>query len=187
MRAVVVYESMFGNTHEIAGVVGRRLAQVADVSVIPLDDASTTIIGDADLVVVGGPTHVHGMSRPKTLDAAVEASSKPDGPELDPDAPGPGLRAWFDELPAGSAMAAAFDTRLEGPAVLTGRASKGIARRLHRHGYELLAEPESFLVTKHNTLADGEVEHAERWADALIGAAIPAGRSAGTSPGASTS
>ena len=171
MRAVVVYESMYGNTHEIAGVVGKRLIEVADVSVVPLDDASPTIVGDADLLVVGGPTHVHGMSRLGTRDAAVKASDKPDGPELDADAPGPGLRAWFDSLPAAPRLAAAFDTRLEGPAMVTGRASKGIARQLRHHGYRMVTGPESFLVTKHNTLVDGEIEHAQRWADELITAA----------------
>jgi menaquinone-dependent protoporphyrinogen IX oxidase len=173
MRAVVVYESMYGNTHEIAKAVGRRLAAVADVSVVPLDDASPVIVGDADLLVVGGPTHVHGMSRPSTLNAAVKASHSADGPELDPDAPGPGLRAWFDALPEGAGMAAAFDTRLVGPAMVTGRASNGIARRLHRHGYRLLTRPESFLVTKENTLAPGEADHAAQWADELIASAAP--------------
>jgi flavodoxin len=180
MRAVVVYESMYGNTHEIATTVGQRLAQIADVSVVPLDDASNAIVGDADLLVVGGPTHMHGISRPSSLHAAVEASHEPDGPELDADAPGPGLRAWFESLPSSGAMAASFDTRLEGPAMLTGRASKGIAHRLRKHGFDLIAPPESFLVTHRNALADGEVEHAEKWAEQLIGAATAAERRART-------
>ncbi len=47
-------------------------------------------------------------------------------------------------------MAAAFDTRLQGPVAFTGRASKGISHALRRQGYELVAEPESFVVTKEN-------------------------------------
>jgi hypothetical protein len=176
MRAVVVYESMYGNTHEVAKIIGQGLSRVADVSVVPLEDASDVIVGDADLLVVGGPTHMHGMSRPSTLNAAVEASHKPDGPELDADAPGPGLRAWFESLPPGSGMAAAFDTRLEGPAVLTGRASKGIAHRLRKRGFALVTGPESFLVSHDNTLASGEARHAEDWAEELIGAASDGAR-----------
>jgi hypothetical protein len=46
--------------------------------------------------------------------------------------------------------AAAFDTRVDLPVALTGRASKGIARKLRRHGATLISRPESFLVTKDN-------------------------------------
>ncbi len=65
------------------------------------------------------------------------------------------------------ASAAAFDTRIDGPATLTGRASKGIARRLRHHGLELIAGPESFLVDKHNHLLDGEADRAQEWASKL--------------------
>ena len=167
MRAVVIYESMYGNTHEIATTIGRRLGAEAEVSVVPLDAASDDVVRSADLLVVGAPTHVHGMSSARTLEAAVEASHKEDGPSLDPDAPGPGVRAWLDALHSGSGLAAAFDTRIDGPALVTGRASKGIARRLRKHGYRVVVDPESFLV-KGNDLVDGEIAHAERWAESLL-------------------
>ena len=57
--------------------------------------------------------------------------------------------------------------------MLTGRASIGIARRLRRHGYHLVVPAESFLVTKHNTLPDGEDERARMWGAALAFAAGP--------------
>ena len=53
-------------------------------------------------------------------------------------------------------MAAAFDTRVSGPAVFTGRAATGIAKSLHHHGLDLIVEPESFLVDKHSQLLPGE-------------------------------
>jgi hypothetical protein len=65
----------------------------------------------------------------------------------EPGALGPGLREWFDTLAKHTVKAAAFDTRLHGPTVLTGRASKGIAHALRAHGFDLAAAPESFLVT----------------------------------------
>jgi hypothetical protein len=75
----------------------------------------------ADLVAVGGPTHVHGMSRVNTRKAAVEQAHKHDGqPVLDADAEGAGLRDWFGSLGRMSASTAAFDTRLAGPAALPG-------------------------------------------------------------------
>jgi hypothetical protein len=64
----------------------------------------------------------------------------------------------------------AFDTRLRGLPVITGRASQGISRSLQRHGYRLLAAPESFLVSKQSVLIGGEGPRASGWA-ATIGEA----------------
>jgi hypothetical protein len=55
--------------------------------------------------------------------------------------------------------------------MLTGRASRGISRLLRRHGYRLIVPPESFVVTKLNTLVDGESSRARRWGKALAAAA----------------
>jgi Flavodoxin domain len=173
MRAVVIYESMYGNTHHVADAIANGLAGVADVEVLPLEDANVDLLRAADLVVVGGPTHVHGLSRESTRNAAVESASKSEDLELDPDAPGIGLREWFASLPQLSADAAAFDTRLEANAIITGRASKGIARRLRKHGFEVVAEPESFLVTKRNTLVAGEADRARAWAERLAAKVAP--------------
>ena len=167
MRAVVVYESMYGNTHHVATAIEEGLADVVDVTVVPVERATAELLAEADLVVVGGPTHVHGMSRSSTRKAAVDAVEKTDELELDEDAPGPGLRDWLAALPKFSAKAAAFDTRIDAPAMLTGRASKGIARRLREHGFELVAPPESFLVTKQNKLVDGEESLAVTWGEHL--------------------
>ncbi len=165
MRAVIVYESMYGNTHQIAEAISNGLVDGADaVTILPPEDAMPERLAAADLVVVGGPTHVHGMSRPSTRNAAVEAAEKSDDLELDLHAPGDGLREWFDALPKFTGYAAAFDTRIDAPAVVTGRASKGIARHLRKHGFTLVTEPESFLVTKQNTLLVGEAARAEAWA-----------------------
>ena len=165
MKAVVVYESMYGNTHLIADAIANGLrTRNDDVVVAPVGEATNKLLADADLVVVGGPTHVHGLSRDKTRTAAVDAARKEDSElELDPDAEGAGLRDWFDTLRELPSNAAAFDTRLDAPAVLTGRASKGIAKRLRAHGSTLVVEPMSFLVTKESHLVDDEATHARDW------------------------
>ncbi len=164
MRAVVIYESMYGNTHLVADAIGDGLREAAEVSVVPVEQANVELLHGADLVVVGGPTHAHGMSRPSTRRAAVDAAHKPDSTlELDPDAEGPGLREWFDRMADLPGRAAAFDTRIDAPPLFTGRASKGVAKRLRRHGCTLVAEPESFRVTKQNALLDHEAEHAREW------------------------
>ncbi len=62
---------------------------------------------------------------------------------------------------------AAFDTRIDASPILTGRASRGIAHRLTRVGYDLVADPESFLVDKQSHLLPGEAERATQWATQL--------------------
>lgn len=168
MRAVVVYESMYGNTHLVAAAISQGLVGGGEVSVVPVDEATAELLDGADLLVVGGPTHAHGMSHASTRAGAVDAAKKPDSDlSLDPDAEGPGLRDWFSSLGPLDAEAAAFDTRMHGPPALTGRASKGIARKLRHHGLALLDEPMSFLVTKDNHLEPGEEAHARAWGEQL--------------------
>lgn len=164
MKIVVVYESMYGNTHLIADAIGKGVEEAGDVTVVPVGRADAAALDGADLVVVGGPTHVHGMTRESTRKAAVEAAEKPDSDlVMDPDAEGEGLRDWFDALGSLTTRAAAFDTRMEGPVSFTGRASKGIAKRLTKHGCTLIADPQSFLVTKDNHLEEHEEGHAVEW------------------------
>ncbi len=184
VRAVVVYESMYGNTHLVADAVadGLRSVDGVEAEVVGVAHASAEVLAGADVVVVGGPTHVHGMTRPSTRKAAAEAAAKPDsGVELEPDAEGEGLREWFDGVEGLPAYAAAFDTRMDGPVVFTGRASKGIAKRLRHNGCELLDEPRSFLVTKDNHLEEHEVEEARSWGRRL-GLAAGGGQAGGAVP-----
>jgi Flavodoxin len=164
MKAVVIYESMYGNTHLVADAIGRGLSETGEVVVIPVDEVTTELLEEAELVVVGGPTHAHGVSRASTRKAAVTAGQKPEsGLVIDPDAEGPGLREWFATLDWMSGRAAAFDTRMDAPPVFTGRASKGITRMLHHHGFTMVADPESFLVTKGDHLKPDEDKRARDW------------------------
>jgi hypothetical protein len=174
MRAVVVFESMYGNTHLIADAIGAGLEAAFEVSVVPVTEVNPAILDGADLVVVGGPTHAHGMSRAATRKAAVEAAKKPvGGLQVEPDALGPGLRDWFDSLGHYSVRAAAFDTRMHGPAALTGRASKGVTRLLRAHGFDVVAQPESFLVTKQDRLDPQETTRAHDWGTRLAAGIAP--------------
>jgi menaquinone-dependent protoporphyrinogen IX oxidase len=170
MRTLIVYESMYGNTRAIADAIGRGLGLDSETVVIPVAQAHPELLNDADLVVVGGPTHVHSLSRASTRRSAREAASKPgSGLTMDPGAKGPGLRDWFATLGQVDTAAAAFDTRLDAPAMFTGRASKAIARLLRRHGCTMAVEPESFLVTKNNRLRAGEEDRACAWGRQLAG------------------
>ena len=174
MRAVVVYESMYGNTHQIADAIGAGLGTACDVTVALVANVSPADLAEVDLVVAGGPTHAHSMSRPSTRNAAVKAADEPAGGlTVEPDAVGPGLREWFGSLGRCPVRAAAFDTRVHGPAALTGRASKGVDRLLHAHGFDVIAEPESFLVTRQDRLEPGEIARAREWGARLAASLVP--------------
>jgi len=168
----VIYESMYGNTHIVAGDIADGLRGTYEVTVVPVASATADLVAGADLLVVGAPTHLHGLSTASSRQLARKAAAKPDsGLTLDPDAGGPAMRDWLSDLARGHAPAAAFDTRLAGVPLFTGRASRGISRLLERHGYRLIAPPESFVVTKENTLAAGESSRARAWGEALTAAA----------------
>jgi hypothetical protein len=180
MRAVVVYESMFGNTHAVADAIGKGLGQglesADNVVVVPVVGAGRERLGDADLLVVGGPTHFHGMSRSRTRKWAGATAQKPKNDlVLDRDAQGPGVSDWLTSLGHGHTKVAAFDTRFKGPAVLRGRASKLISRKLRRHGFEEVATPESFFVTLQNQLEPGEEARAQEWGNRLAASVVSNG------------
>ncbi len=168
MHAIVIYESMYGNTRHVAEAIARGIDVSETVRVIPVSMAAAVNLADFDLVVVGGPTHVHGMSRESTRHAADDASmASGGGLAMEPDSTSEGVREWLASLSAGTGRAAAFDTRFDGVPLLTGRASRGIAKMLRAAGFELVAEPESFLVDKATHLLAGEEQRAEAWGAGL--------------------
>jgi len=135
MKLVIVYESMFGNARRVAESIARGLGPQSHTVVVPVTTAQAGLLDGAGLVVVGGPTHAHALSRAGTRKGAASMAGKP-GSELtlERGADGRGLREWLARQHQGGLRAAAFDTRLDRLAVLTGRASKGIGRLLRRHG-----------------------------------------------------
>jgi Flavodoxin domain len=163
MTAFVVYESVYGNTRQIAAAVARGLAVSGPVELVPVAQLKPGVIGGADLVVVGGPTHAWSMSRPKTRTAAIEGAGKPNsGLTVEPDAAESGVREWLAALADKPKSAAAFDTRIKMPAVFSGSAARRIHQELRRKGV-FVFDRASFLVTKQNHLVDGETERAEQW------------------------
>ncbi|MBW0133898.1 flavodoxin family protein [Pseudonocardia abyssalis] len=163
MDALVVVESMFGDTRRIADAVALGLGERVHARVLQVGDPDAVrAAGGADLLVVGGPTHAFGLSRPATRRAAAEQGA--------PGATEVGLREWLAALPPASAgrTAAAFDTRADRPR-LPGSAASAAARRLRRAGYAVVARPESFRVTATpGPLVAGEEERARVWGVNLV-------------------
>lgn len=165
---------MFGNTHEVAVAIAEGLARSgAAVEAVPVTEATRDRMAGLDLLVVGGPTHAWSMSRPSTRQGAVEQAARA-GRDLDPAASGRGIREWLSATAPMSCAAAAFDTRRVGPALFTGRASRGIGAELREHGATLVVPPQSFLVTAHDRLQEGQHELAVRWGERLAAQVVPA-------------
>lgn len=161
MRALVVFESMFGNTHRIADAIADGMADGAEVAIFDVADAPAQVPVGVDLLVAGGPTHAFSMSRLSTRrDAARRGGAFTDVPD--------GLREWLHALPAPSSECtfAAFDTRVDMP-LLPGAASHSATRVARRLGFRVV-EPASFLVEGYEgPLVDGQLERAREWGHGL--------------------
>lgn len=172
MRTVVVYESVFGNTRRVAEAIGRALSSVSEVVVVPVDAADEVAAASADLLVVGGPTHLRGMSTRRTRYIALGvARGAGRGVVVDPVTGGTGLREWLARLDRSGGWGAAFDTRFGKPVVLTGRASPRVHHRLLHLGRSMLDGPESFLLGNDGRLQPGEEDRAYAWGKRLAVAA----------------
>ena len=169
MKTVIIFESMYGTTQLVADELAAVARQHGEVAVVRAEDAGSDATEGADLVLVGGPTHLHGLSTHATRQTGTAHPDDDAHAALGPEVPGPGLRDWFRlSGRVDGTSAAAFDTRLDGPEILTGRASMGISRRLRHHGYHEVAAPRSFLVTRENRLMSGEARRAHDWAVSLF-------------------
>jgi hypothetical protein len=135
--------------------------------------APAEVPDDVDLLIVGGPTHAHGLSRPGTRQTAADTAGR------SPVSGGDGLREWLEHLaPARRDVAvAAFDTRFDKPRWLTGSAAGKAVRILRGLGYRLVAEPAGFFVTSTSgPVAEGEYERAHRWGAGLGTAVVSGGQ-----------
>jgi hypothetical protein len=170
MNALVVFESMFGNTEAIARAVGEGLSSRMDTEVVEVGTAPKALGSNVALLVVGGPTHAFGMSRPGTRQRAAQQA----GPRLV--SKGIGLREWLSELrvePA-SGSVCTFDTRVFKPRV-PGSAARAAARRLRGLGLAEAAPAESFYVLgTDGPLLAGELDRARTWGEQLASAVTEA-------------
>ncbi|NPC97448.1 hypothetical protein [Nocardioides sp. zg-DK7169] len=164
MHAVVVYESMWGNTREIAEAVAQGLGEGTPV----IEVATAPALPDGlDLLVVGGPTHAFSMSRPSTREDAGQRGAGADSSA-------PGLREWLAGLPGDFAVPiATFDTRVRTVRHLPGSAAKAAKREVERHHHGTVVDAVSFYV--HDVagpLEDGELQRAREWGAGLAAAGI---------------
>ena len=164
-RAVVVYESVFGDARTIARAIAEGLASHLDVDVVAAKDAPHQLGSDVRLLVVGGPNHALGMPRPATRAGAV----KDYGAEIADTSTG--LHEWLDRVQvSGGLSGAAFDTRMDHPKLITAmdHAARTEEKLLHRLGVTLAAPAEHFhVVDAKGPLAVGEEDRARLWGQAI--------------------
>lgn len=173
VTALVVYESMFGNTEMVAGAIADGLAEHVRVRLVEVGEAPAVLPDDVELLVVGAPTHAFRMSTAQSRQAAAQQLQ---GGEIL--SMRIGVREWLAALPAArrGVAAAAFDTVVERPRWIRwfGAAGRGVEKRLRRLGFGSTAPAEHFLVSgTKGPLAAGEQERAHEWG-ARIGAALGA-------------
>jgi flavodoxin I len=152
MKALVIYDSAYGNTEKIAKAIGGAIP--GKVRVVPVGEANPPELESVDLVVVGSPTQGFRPTKP--------------------------VLAFIDGIPAKALKGkkvAAFDTRIPTAQVgkvlrqfmkMGGYAAPRIAKALKTKGGTLVAPPEGFFVKdKEGPLAEGELERAAAWAELI--------------------
>ena len=168
MHVVIVYESMFGNTRQIAEAIGAGLGAATSVRCVPVALYDPRTMADADLLVVGAPTHAWSLSRAATRRSAADQAARSDGAlALEPAATGAGVREWLDGGPDLPPRAAVFDTRRNVKPLFSGRASRTVTHLLKGRGITIVGSPRSFLVDVDNKLVPGQIEQARTWGHEL--------------------
>lgn len=157
MKAIIVYDSQYGNTEKIAQTIGEVLQQHGEVTLTKVADAGPEMLAGVDLVVVGSPTQQFRATA--------------------------GMRDFLKNIPANGlkeTRVAAFDTRLtqeyidKNPPLpfferIFGYAAERIAKALKQKGGQLVLPGEGFFVEgMEGPLSEGEQERARAWAAGLF-------------------
>lgn len=163
MKAVVVYESLWGNTAAVAQAIAEGIGPEARA--VATDAVSPEAAAGLDLVVAGSP--VFAFSLPTEAIRERIAQDEADAP-VPPDLSHPSLRSWLDALPRGTARTAAFETRIWwSPRGATG----DIEDRFKNAGYVPIAKAKKFVVKdKYGPLREGELDRARAWGKEMAAA-----------------
>lgn len=162
MRAIVVYESHWGNTAEIARAIAEGIGPEAQA--LPTDEATPSVVAESDLVVAGAPIMAFGLPS----DMMVSNAGKDPKAPRPADMSHPSMRHWLEGLPESHGSAASFETKLRWS---PGSATGAIDSHLRRAGFRTIAKSQKFVVTTpYGPLRDGEVDRARAWGTRLAAA-----------------
>ena len=152
MHAIVVYESVWGNTAAIARAVAEGLGD--GTAAYATDEVPANDLAAADLIVAGAPVFGFGLPTDRMRETIKPGDA---GADLSHQS----LRSWLESLPAGRGRSAAFETRVWwSPKGATGTIEKSLTAR----GYPPVADPARFVVRgKEGPLREHEIERATAW------------------------
>ena len=147
MKALIVYDSVYGNTEKIARAIAGALTPSGEVKVLRAGEANPSELKSVDLLIVGSPTQGGKPTR--------------------------AIQDFLNKLPEPAIKGinvAAFDTRFSTKLVaIFGYAAGKIAGSLKTKGGTLILPPEAFFVkSKEGPLKDGELERAAAWAKRIL-------------------
>jgi flavodoxin len=147
MKALIVYDSVYGNTEKIARAIAGVLTPSGEVKVLRAGEANPSELKSVDLLIVGSPTQ--GGKPTKAIQDFLNKLLEPAIKGID---------------------VAAFDTRFSTKLVgIFGYAAGKIADSLKRKGGTLILPPEAFFVkSREGPLKDGELERAAAWAKRIL-------------------
>lgn len=156
MKALVVYESLWGNTAAVAHAIAEGIGPEAKA--LSTGEATGAVIADVDLIVAGAPVIGFRLPNEDVRRNIVTSEARAPTP---PDLSHPSMRSWLETLPYGHGQSAAFETRIWwSPGGSTG----AIERGLREAGYTPIAKAQRFVVQgKYGPLRDGELENARQW------------------------
>ncbi len=142
MKALVIYDSNFGNTKKIAEIIAEKLGM--NTNVLRVSDFNMEKLEGIKLLIVGSPVNAWRPTE-KILNFLTSLGK--------------------DQLKG--IKGASFDTKMK--FFLSGDASRKISRKLEKAGAEIIANPQEFIVKGRNgPLAEGEVEKAAKWAATIM-------------------
>src|SRR6476659_142533 len=156
MNTLVIYDSVYGNTAQIANAIAITFEQYGPTKLVQASSTPVLDLTGIDLLALGGPTQGHGVS--------------------------PAIRDLLDKVPSEKLLNIgniAFDTRMDIVRWLSGSAASTIGKKLEQYQVNLLVPPESFLVAgREGPLKQGELERAAEWAHLIaenLGATVVVG------------
>jgi flavodoxin len=156
MKALIIYDSVFGNTEKVAQSIGAALGPQGQVETLPVSQATMNQLLGLSVLIVGSPTRSFR--------------------------PTPAISKFLKALPKNylaGINVAAFDTRIWLNTIDSaafrflvdkgGYAANTMAKALTKKGGNLRVPPEGFLVTgEQGPLKEGELERAAEWAREIL-------------------
>jgi len=156
MKTLIVYDSVFGNTEQVARAIGNSLGSKETVETFRVSDVQQEHLTGLGTLIVGSPTRAFKPTK--------------------------AITGFLKKIPSNGlsgVRVAAFDTRISTADVksrllnllvkLFGYAAQPIADKLEKKGGKLIVPPEGFFVKdSEGPLKDGELERAANWAKTVL-------------------